>query len=90
MGIILKGISNQCGINYDIASGGFKCVFSENEVVLEGIKSVFSFNEECIKIAIKRKSIEIKGKNLYIKELYKGFISIKGSIAAINLIQGAF
>ena len=86
MGIILKGISDICGIDYDIASGGYRCVFSDGNIIVEGIKSVMSFNNERILLNLKNKKLEIKGTNLYINELYKGFISVCGTINSINLL----
>jgi hypothetical protein len=85
MGIVLKGLSQFCGINYDIASGGYRCVFSEDSVALEGVKSVSYFCKDSLLLNLKKCRMEIKGEDLYIRELYKGYISICGKIISVNL-----
>lgn len=86
MGIFLKGMSQFCGINYDIASGGYRCVFSDNAIAVEGIKSVSSFSGDCVLLRLKNCVMEIKGENMYIYELCKGYISICGKILSAKLI----
>lgn len=86
MGIILKGLSGFCGINYDIASGGYRCMFSENALAVEGIKSVSSLNSQLVRLRLKNAEMEITGENLYIYELCKGYISICGRILSVNVV----
>ncbi len=86
MGIILKGLSQFCGINYDIASGGYRCVFSENAVAVEGIKSVSAFSKESVLLLLKKGRMEIKGADLYIYELCGGYISVCGKILSVSLL----
>ena len=86
MGTVLKGISDICGINFDIASGNYRCIFTEGRTDIEGIKSVASFSNDCLLLNLKNKKMEVRGNNLFISELSKGFIRISGTVSEIKLL----
>ena len=86
MGTLL-GISDICGINFDISSGGYRCVFCENRLEAEGVTALVSFDSSCITVKFKKRAMMIEGKNLAIRSYSKGFISIKGSVSQIILKQ---
>lgn len=87
MGRVLSGISDICGINFDIASGGYRCVFSENGLEAEGVKSLISFDSNAVAISFKKRALHIEGENLSVKSYSKGYISIKGRVSQIILKQ---
>jgi hypothetical protein len=86
MGTVLGGISQICGIEYDIASGGFRCAFTEKGAEIEGISSLSSFSSECVTVNLKRGKLEIKGENLSIGALSKGYIAICGTVSSTRLL----
>lgn len=85
----MKGISQICGIGYDIASGGFKCAFTESGLEVEGISSLSSFNQECVVVNLRRGRLEVRGEKLSIMALAKGYIAVCGSVSSISLSRGA-
>lgn len=88
MGTVSRGISGLCGIGYDIASGGFRCAFTENGAEIEGISSLSSFTPECVTVNLKRGRLEVRGENLSISALGKGYIAILGSVSSTALTRG--
>lgn len=86
MGIVSKGISDLCGINYDIASGGFKFALTEGFAAVEGIKTVISFCGESVLLSLGKKKLEIKGSGIFIKELCKGYILISGTVTSVAVL----
>lgn len=86
MGTVLKGISDICGINFDIASGGYRCVFSGGGVTVEGVKSVLAFSSESVLLSLKSGKLEIKGSLLKVREYSRGYICISGSVGTLSLV----
>lgn len=87
MGTLLSGISDICGLNFDISSGGYRCVFCENRFEAEGVTALISFDSNSIALKFKKKALMIEGENLAIKSYSKGYISIKGSVSQIIIKQ---
>lgn len=87
MGTVLKGISDICGINFDIAAGGFKCIFTNCGGAVEGIKSIITFSKESIILSLARSKIEITGSEFMIKEYSKGYICFTGTISQITAAE---
>lgn len=88
MGTVLNGLSHICGIGYDIASGGFKCAFTEKGAEVEGIRSLTSFSPQLVAVSLKRGRLEIAGENLSILRLSRGYIAVSGTVSSISLSEG--
>lgn len=74
----LDGISNQDVVCTFIVGKG---------VCVEGYKKIFELSEKRIVLFFEnKKSIEIIGENLQIKEIAKSDISIFGNVKSINLL----
>ena len=86
MGTVLKGISDICGINFDIAAGGYKCVFTNCGAAVEGIKSIISFDKDSIILSLAKNRIKFTGRDFIIKEYSRGYICFTGTVSQIELL----
>lgn len=88
MGTVLKGIADISGIDYDIASGGYRCAFTPDGAEIEGVKGLVSFDGAVIVIRLKKCLIEIGGAAFKIKRYGRGYISLSGKVSQITVKQG--
>lgn len=69
----------------DMLPGGVKIeVFSNKEAIIEGCKGIMEYNEDYIKINIRRGSMVFSGKELYAYSYFCETLVIKGIINSIE------
>lgn len=62
-------------------------VVSNNIISVTGYKKILNYSADQVVLSIKNNQLEISGKNLKIKELYKGNLVLVGNINKICLVK---
>ncbi|MBE7087027.1 MAG: hypothetical protein E7369_01855 [Clostridiales bacterium] len=67
---------------------GFRAVMvGEKAVYIEGVKNITGFNEDVIELLIKRGSVKVSGRNMFIKKYCLGDVLICGKIKGIEVFK---
>ena len=59
-------------------------LYSDKELIIEGVNDLDYYDEECVRIAFEKKTMSIKGKHLCIKCLANMNLSVSGIIENVS------
>lgn len=82
----LEEIAKKTGLPFDILNNGFRVVnFSNKSIYIEGFSNILIFEQNLIKIKLKKGIIEIEGENLKIENMDMQTIIIAGKILKLEI-----
>ena len=82
----LEEIAKKTGLPFDILNNGFRIVnFSNKSIYIEGFSNILIFEQNLIKIKLKKGIIEIEGENLKIENMDMQTIIIAGKILKLEI-----
>lgn len=82
---IITNLSRLSGLPIDMLSGSpMFHLYSHNELVIEGVRSIEHYDTECVKIKAIKCFISVSGRNLCIKCLADKNLSVCGNIEGIT------
>lgn len=83
---ILNSISEFSGLPINmLGNSPIFHMYSDNEIIIEGAKSIEHYDEENVRILINKTHITICGKNMCIKCLINRNLSVSGMITGISI-----
>ena len=83
-------INNVCEACEEIKNNlvGHKCVVLGGcAVYIDGYSGILSFNDTMVELATKSGTIHIEGEGLYLKQITKQDIIVKGHIESVNVFE---